>query len=62
MPGAAYINFNAGTLGSVMVEGRISSSAVVGAGSDVGGGSFNSGSLSGTDGVPVTIGKHTFRN
>jgi len=30
MPGASYINFNAGTLGSVMVEGRISSSAVVG--------------------------------
>ncbi len=38
MPGASYINFNAGTLGAVMVEGRISSSAIVGAGSDVGGG------------------------
>ena len=36
MPGASYINFNAGTLGPVMVEGRISSSAIVGAGSDVG--------------------------
>ncbi len=35
MAGASYINFNAGTLGSVMVEGRISSSAIVGAGSDV---------------------------
>ncbi len=59
MPGAAYINFNAGTLGSVMVEGRISSSAIVGAGSDVGGGASILGVLSGTDGVPVTIGENT---
>ncbi len=59
MPGAAYINFNAGTLGSVMVEGRISSSAVVCAGSDVGGGASILGVLSGTDGVPVTIGENT---
>ena len=59
MPGAAYINFNAGTLGSVMVEGRISSSAVVGAGSDVGGGASILGVLSGTDGVPVSIGENT---
>lgn len=59
MPGAAYINFNAGTEGSVMVEGRISSSAVVGAGSDVGGGASILGVLSGTDGVPVSIGDNT---
>jgi 2,3,4,5-tetrahydropyridine-2-carboxylate N-succinyltransferase len=59
MPGAAYINFNAGTLGAVMVEGRISSSAVVGAGSDVGGGASILGVLSGTDGVPVSIGENT---
>ena len=59
MPGASYINFNAGTLGSVMVEGRISSSAVVGAGSDVGGGASILGVLSGTDGVPVSIGANT---
>lgn len=59
MPGAAYINFNAGTEGSVMVEGRISSSAKVGAGSDVGGGASILGVLSGTDGVPVTIGENT---
>lgn len=59
MPGAAYINFNAGTEGSVMVEGRISSSAVVGAGSDVGGGASILGVLSGTDGVPVSIGENT---
>ncbi len=59
MPGAAYINFNAGTEGAVMVEGRISSSAKVGAGSDVGGGASILGVLSGTDGVPVTIGENT---
>ena len=59
MPGAAYVNFNAGTLGAVMVEGRISSSAVVGAGSDVGGGASILGVLSGTDGVPVSIGENT---
>jgi 2,3,4,5-tetrahydropyridine-2-carboxylate N-succinyltransferase len=59
MPGASYINFNAGTLGPVMVEGRISSSAVVGSGSDVGGGASILGVLSGTDGNPITIGENT---
>ncbi|NPA73391.1 MAG: 2,3,4,5-tetrahydropyridine-2,6-carboxylate N-succinyltransferase [Epsilonproteobacteria bacterium] len=59
MPGASYINFNAGTLGPVMVEGRISSSAVVGSGSDVGGGASILGVLSGTDGNPVSIGENT---
>lgn len=59
MPGASYVNFNAGTTGAVMVEGRISSSAVVGAGSDVGGGASILGVLSGTDGNPVTIGCNT---
>jgi 2,3,4,5-tetrahydropyridine-2-carboxylate N-succinyltransferase len=59
MPGASYINFNAGTLGAVMVEGRISSSAVVGSGSDVGGGASILGVLSGTDGDPITIGENT---
>jgi 2,3,4,5-tetrahydropyridine-2-carboxylate N-succinyltransferase len=59
MPGASYINFNAGTLGAVMVEGRISSSAVVGSGSDVGGGASILGVLSGTDGNPVSIGENT---
>lgn len=32
MPGASYVNFNAGTTGAVMVEGRISSTVVVGRG------------------------------
>jgi len=59
MPGASYINFNAGTLGSVMVEGRISSSAIVGAGSDIGGGASILGVLSGTDGNPISIGENT---
>jgi len=59
MPGASYINFNAGTLGPVMVEGRISSSAIVGKGSDVGGGASILGVLSGTDGNPVSIGENT---
>ena len=59
MPGASYINFNAGTTGSVMVEGRISSSAIVGDGSDVGGGASILGVLSGTDGNPISVGKNT---
>ena len=58
MPGASYINFNAGTTGSVMVEGRISSSAIVGDGSDIGGGASILGVLSGTDGNPISIGKN----
>lgn len=58
MPGAAYVNFNAGTTGSVMVEGRVSSSVVVGDGSDVGGGASILGVLSGTNGNPVSIGKN----
>ncbi len=59
MPGASYVNFNAGTTGPVMVEGRISSSAIVGAGSDIGGGASILGVLSGTDGNPISIGKNT---
>ena len=58
MPGASYINFNAGTLGPVMVEGRISSSAVVGKGSDIGGGASILGVLSGTSGNPISIGEN----
>ena len=59
MPGASYINFNAGTTGAVMVEGRISSSAIVAKGSDVGGGASILGVLSGTNGNPVGIGENT---
>ncbi|KIM10654.1 MAG: 2,3,4,5-tetrahydropyridine-2,6-carboxylate N-succinyltransferase [Sulfuricurvum sp. PC08-66] len=59
MPGASYVNFNAGTTGTSMVEGRISSSAIVGDGTDVGGGASILGVLSGTDGNPITIGKNS---
>jgi 2,3,4,5-tetrahydropyridine-2-carboxylate N-succinyltransferase len=41
-----------------MVEGRISSSAIVGDGSDVGGGASILGVLSGTDGNPISVGKN----
>ncbi|MBR8462657.1 tetrahydrodipicolinate N-succinyltransferase N-terminal domain-containing protein [Campylobacter sp. faydin G-105] len=58
MPGASYVNFNAGTTGSVMIEGRVSSSVVVGDGSDIGGGASILGVLSGTNGNPVGIGKN----
>ena len=57
MPGAAYVNFNAGTTGAVMVEGRVSSSVVVGEGSDIGGGASILGVLSGTSGNAISIGK-----
>ncbi|MFV0482178.1 MAG: tetrahydrodipicolinate N-succinyltransferase N-terminal domain-containing protein [Campylobacteraceae bacterium] len=59
MPGASYVNFNAGTTGAVMVEGRVSSSVIVGEGSDVGGGASILGVLSGTNGNPISIGKNT---
>src|SRR5918997_5642060 len=42
-----FVNYNAGTLGASMVEGRISAGVVVGAGSDVGGGAPLMGTLSG---------------
>lgn len=57
MPGAAYVNFNAGTTGAAMVEGRVSSSVVVGEGSDIGGGASILGVLSGTSGNAISIGK-----
>ena len=42
-----FVNFNAGTLGTSMVEGRISQGVVVGDGSDIGGGASIMGTLSG---------------
>lgn len=57
MPGASYVNFNAGTTGACMVEGRISSSAIVAEGSDIGGGASILGVLSGTSGNAISIGK-----
>ncbi|MDD6056192.1 MAG: 2,3,4,5-tetrahydropyridine-2,6-carboxylate N-succinyltransferase [Helicobacter sp.] len=58
MPGASYVNFNAGAMGACMNEGRISSSVVVGEGSDVGGGASILGVLSGGNSEPISIGKN----
>ena len=52
-----FINFNAGTLGTSMVEGRISSGVVVGDGSDVGGGASIMGTLSGGGKEVISVGK-----
>ncbi|MEE1620401.1 2,3,4,5-tetrahydropyridine-2,6-dicarboxylate N-succinyltransferase [Zafaria sp. J156] len=52
-----FVNFNAGTLGTSMVEGRISASVVVGDGSDVGGGASIMGTLSGGGKERITIGE-----
>jgi 2,3,4,5-tetrahydropyridine-2-carboxylate N-succinyltransferase len=52
-----FVNFNAGTLGASMVEGRISAGVVVGDGSDVGGGASIMGTLSGGGTEVVTIGE-----
>ncbi|MBG6085538.1 2,3,4,5-tetrahydropyridine-2,6-dicarboxylate N-succinyltransferase [Zhihengliuella flava] len=52
-----FVNFNAGTLGNSMVEGRISASVVVGNGSDVGGGASIMGTLSGGGKEKIVIGE-----
>ena len=52
-----FVNFNAGTLGASMVEGRISQGVVVGAGSDVGGGASIMGTLSGGGTQRVFVGE-----
>ena len=52
-----FVNYNAGTLGASMVEGRISAGVVVGAGSDVGGGASIMGTLSGGGTQVVSIGR-----
>lgn len=51
-----FVNFNAGTLGSSMVEGRISQGVVVGDGSDIGGGASIMGTLSGGGVQRISIG------
>ncbi|MEV5652494.1 2,3,4,5-tetrahydropyridine-2,6-dicarboxylate N-succinyltransferase [Nocardia sp. NPDC052254] len=52
-----FVNFNAGTLGASMVEGRISAGVVVGDGSDVGGGASIMGTLSGGGKQVISIGE-----
>jgi 2,3,4,5-tetrahydropyridine-2-carboxylate N-succinyltransferase len=54
-----FVNFNAGTLGTSMVEGRIVQGVVVGDGSDVGGGSSIMGTLSGGGKEKVRIGERS---
>jgi len=53
-----FINFNAGTLGTSMVEGRISAGVVVGDGTDVGGGASIMGTLSGGGKEVISIGEN----
>ena len=52
-----FVNFNAGTLGASMVEGRISAGVVVGDGSDIGGGASVMGTLSGGGKQVISIGR-----
>jgi len=52
-----FVNYNAGTLGASMVEGRISAGVVVGDGSDVGGGASIMGTLSGGGTEVISVGK-----
>ncbi|KMV20934.1 2,3,4,5-tetrahydropyridine-2,6-carboxylate N-succinyltransferase [Mycobacterium heckeshornense] len=52
-----FVNYNAGTLGTSMVEGRISAGVVVGDGSDIGGGASIMGTLSGGGTEVISIGK-----
>jgi 2,3,4,5-tetrahydropyridine-2-carboxylate N-succinyltransferase len=52
-----FVNFNAGTLGASMVEGRISAGVVVGDGSDIGGGASIMGTLSGGGTTVISLGE-----
>ena len=54
---AGFVNFNAGTLGNAMIEGRISAGVVVAEGSDVGGGASIMGTLSGGNNHVISVGK-----
>jgi 2,3,4,5-tetrahydropyridine-2-carboxylate N-succinyltransferase len=56
---AGFVNYNAGTLGTSMVEGRISQGVVVGDGSDIGGGASTMGTLSGGGKLRNSIGEHS---
>ena len=53
-----FVNFNAGTLGTAMIEGRISSGVVVGDNSDLGGGCSTMGTLSGGNNIKISIGEN----
>jgi len=53
-----FVNFNAGTLGKAMIEGRISAGVLIGDNSDLGGGSSTMGTLSGGNNTKISIGKN----
>jgi 2,3,4,5-tetrahydropyridine-2-carboxylate N-succinyltransferase len=53
-----FINFNAGTMGTAMVEGRLSQGVVMGSDSDLGGGASTMGTLSGGGEILVSLGKN----
>lgn len=53
-----FVNFNAGTLGVSMIEGRISAGVVVGNGSDLGGGCSTMGTLSGGGNIIISVGEN----
>jgi 2,3,4,5-tetrahydropyridine-2-carboxylate N-succinyltransferase len=52
-----FVNFNAGTLGPTMIEGRISAGVIVGKNSDLGGGCSTMGTLSGGNDVKISVGE-----
>lgn len=54
-----FINFNAGTEGKSMVEGRVSAGVMVGEGSDLGGGCSTMGTLSGGGNIVISVGKNS---
>ncbi|WP_109528503.1 MULTISPECIES: 2,3,4,5-tetrahydropyridine-2,6-dicarboxylate N-succinyltransferase [Nocardia] len=54
-----FVNFNAGTLGNSMIEGRISAGVLVGDGSDIGGGASTMGTLSGGGTQIISIGERS---
>ena len=53
-----FVNFNAGTLGPAMIEGRISAGVTVGKNSDIGGGASTMGTLSGGNDTKISIGEN----
>ena len=53
-----FINFNAGTLGKAMIEGRVSAGVVIGNNSDLGGGASTMGTLSGGNDTKISIGEN----
>ena len=54
-----FVNFNAGTLGTSMIEGRISAGVFIGEGSDLGGGCSTMGTLSGGGNIVISVGKES---